>query len=71
MGEIFAQSYLKYGFLGCVVRMQIEIIADQVLMLDEKGSWRAEVQNSIAVFQLNFSNEFGFCASIARPNAKL
>ena len=41
MGEIFAQSYLKYGFLGCVVRMGIEIIADRVLMLDEKGSWRA------------------------------
>jgi hypothetical protein len=31
---------------------------------------RAEVQNSTAVFQLNFSNNIGFCASIARPNAK-
>ena len=31
---------------------------------------RAEVQNSTAVFQLNFSNKFSFCASISRPNAK-
>ena len=38
MGEIFAQSYLKYGFLGCVV-----MDADQnhwgasALMLDKKS----------------------------------
>ena len=31
---------------------------------------RAEVQNSTVVFQLNFSNNIGFCASISRPNAK-
>jgi hypothetical protein len=31
---------------------------------------RAEVQNSTAVFQLNFGNNIGFCASISRPNAK-
>jgi hypothetical protein len=31
---------------------------------------RAEVQNSTAVFQLNFSNNINFCASISRPNAK-
>jgi len=28
------------------------------------------VQNSTAVFQLNFSNKTSFCASISRPNAK-
>jgi hypothetical protein len=28
------------------------------------------VQNSTAVFQLNFSNDISFCASISRPNAK-
>jgi hypothetical protein len=28
------------------------------------------VQNSTAVFQLNFSNNINFCASISRPNAK-
>jgi len=28
------------------------------------------MQNSTVVFQLNFSNKFSFCASIARPNAK-
>jgi hypothetical protein len=28
------------------------------------------VQNSTAVFQLNFSNNTSFCASISRPNAK-
>ena len=28
-----------------------------------------EVLNSTAVFQLNFSNNIGFCASISRPNA--
>jgi len=28
------------------------------------------VQNSAAVFQLNFSNNIGFCASISRRNAK-
>ena len=31
---------------------------------------RAEVQNSTAVFPLNFSNNRSFCASISRPNAK-
>ena len=31
---------------------------------------RAEVQNSTAVFQLNFSNNINFCASKSRPNAK-
>ena len=31
---------------------------------------RAEVQNSTAVFHLNFSNKTSFCASISRPNAK-
>jgi len=31
---------------------------------------RAELQNSTAVFQLNFSKNIGFCASISRPNAK-
>ncbi len=31
---------------------------------------RAEVQNSTVVFQLNFSNNIGFCASISRTNAK-
>ena len=31
---------------------------------------RAEVHNSTVVFQLNFSNNIGFCASISRPNAK-
>ncbi|MFZ2860845.1 MAG: hypothetical protein WAZ43_07645, partial [Ruminococcus bromii] len=31
---------------------------------------RAEVQNSTVVFQLNISNNIGFCASISRPNAK-
>lgn len=28
------------------------------------------MQNSTVVFQLNFSNNIGFCASISRPNAK-
>jgi CRP-like cAMP-binding protein len=28
------------------------------------------MQNSTAVFQLNFSNNIGFCASTSRPNAK-
>jgi len=28
------------------------------------------VQNSTVVFQLNISNNIGFCASISRPNAK-
>jgi hypothetical protein len=28
------------------------------------------VQNSTAVFQLSFSNDISFCASISRPNAK-
>lgn len=31
---------------------------------------RAEVQNSTAVFQLNFSNKPNFCALKSRPNAK-
>jgi len=31
---------------------------------------RAEVQNSRAVFQLNFSNNINICASKSRPNAK-
>jgi hypothetical protein len=31
---------------------------------------QAELQNSTVVFQLNFSNKFGFCALISRPNAK-
>ena len=29
-----------------------------------------KLQNSIAVFQLNFSNNIKFCASISRPNTK-
>ncbi len=31
---------------------------------------RAEVQNSMAVFQLSFSNDINFSASIFHPNAK-
>ncbi|WP_034981951.1 hypothetical protein, partial [Epilithonimonas tenax] len=28
------------------------------------------MQNSTVVFQLNITNNIGFCASISRPNAK-
>jgi hypothetical protein len=47
-----------------------EVFSPEVLL--EKGFCvrRAEVQNSKAVFQLNFSNNIGFCASKTRPNAK-
>jgi hypothetical protein len=31
---------------------------------------RADVQNSTIAFQLNFSNNISFCATISRPNAK-
>jgi hypothetical protein len=34
------------------------------------ASGEADVQNSWVVFQLNFSNNISFCASISRPNAK-
>jgi hypothetical protein len=55
----------KYNNLSAIKNLQLYNSDNSSL-----AKWRAEVQNSKVVFQLDINNKTSFCASISRPNAK-